>query len=249
MGLETRGRQAMRTFEVWVQDPEKVEKVVETLVSEGIMLSMKIGGALLRTRAVMIHYHEGVPWLLLSKPEGLPKVTGDITLYFKMKGQPIRQFPLACALESDTLLAGRLPTEIYQLQLRKHPRFLLPAGSLVSFQVPNRTRTNVCSLADISLGGARIVGTPKYEIEKDKRIGPFTLTLSEYQAVVVREVTIYQGRVARVAPMDRFSDRVEMGIEFLPDARELEMLTRQIHYLTRESPFPLLKAPCPFQMR
>ena len=141
-------------------------------------------------------------------------------------------------------MAIEVPDQIHKVQLRHAERFLTPQGSIVTFFTPAKQRLSLCRLNDISSTGAKIEGSPVYPLHKNDTIGPFTLSMSEYQALIVREVSLSSSRVAWV---DRLQDgRIKAGIRFEPTKKEHIQLVTHLEYLTNNSPFPFRPAVTPF---
>ena len=167
-----------------------------------------------------------------------------MTVFFKLPGYPFLSFSWSIFFQTEKLLAIEVPDKVHKVQLRQAERFIAPQGSIVTFFTPARQRLNLCHLSDISSSGARIEGSPVYPLHKNDSVGPCTLSMSEYQALIVREVTLSSSRIAWV---DNFQDgRIRAGIRFEPSKKEHIQLVTHLEYLTNQSPFPFHPAASPF---
>lgn len=228
--------------QVWTTDSAKIHESLRAVISEDVDVSLQLtNGTLTKSRAVKIHNHGGKLYILFLRTSDIQAVRQIQAVFFKPAGLPILGFHSTTIKASEKLLAFPLPDELFYVQRRKHPRFLTPQGSVISFLMDGRERANVCLLKDISKGGARLHGSPIYPVMTHDIIGPSTLTLSGYESLITREVTLQKAKIVRVRRGNK--SKAEMGINFMLSTKEKQQLNNHLNYLTNDSPFPFPKTP------
>jgi len=155
--------------------------------------------------------------LVLYHPH-TPSCTSPTCLfYYHTKGQPLRFFESPRVKKADKYLGLKLPREIYDIQRRRFPRVLAMPNSMAIFSFQHKQRVHHCTVADVSLGGARIVGTIPSVVAKGDVITPLTISL--YRRSASREETRVHVPEAEVKwAVVEGSQTQAMGIRFsLPD--------------------------------
>jgi len=200
--------------EAWTNDPEKIREEIHTLIESKMPLSVYAentapGISTIRNTCT----NNGQEYLILGKPENWGTTSYPIRfILYKPASQPARGFSFNIARESASQMAGAFPEEIFQIQRRRYPRIATPPPSQVTFLMQGRQRVSICRLLDISLGGAKIQGTPAYEVAQGQEVGPLTFKLALRHATITKELTIASAKVVRLLPL---ADKaVEMGISF-----------------------------------
>ena len=233
---------------LWSDDRKEIIHLLTTLVSHRHAVGIKVSGlSTIRSIALKLHYHQNRPYLLFhALPIPLKSGQGKMAVFFKLPGYPLLSFECPRFFHSEKYFAVEAAPLIHKVQLRQADRFLAPQGSIVTFFTPQKQRLSLCRLSDISTSGARIEGSPVYPLSRNDTIGPCTLSMSEYQALIVREVTLSS---ARIAWIDRFQDgRLRAGIRFESSKKEHIQLASHLEYLTHQSPFPFQPAATPFRV-
>lgn len=207
------------------------------MISEKLSFGIKIPNTpAVKTLPLNLHEHNAKTYLLLSTPSLPLSKGGRYAAFFKLPGYPLLYFNWLDFHLYRHWLAIAIPTVLYKIQLRQAERFAAPPGSIITFFTPTRQRLSLCRLNDISNKGAKIEGTPVYDLKKNDTIGPCTISLSEYQSFIVREVTISTSRVVWVdkAP----GGKIKAGLHFEPTRKERIQFTSHLEFLTKRSPFP-----------
>ncbi len=143
---------------------------------------------------------------------------------YKFANRPIVTFPAVIERAFKDLLACPMPSRLYFRQRRRHSRYFIKNHGVAAFFVANRARVCRMRLADISLGGARLVGMPRYDLGYADRLGPATFSVVTEGEPIVKEVTISQATVVRNQP--RSGSEFEVGIRFFLDRSERLALAR-----------------------
>jgi len=226
----------MKKF-LWSNDGKEITRLLAEMIGQKLPVGIKARGlAVRKTVAKALHHHDQRQYLLLSAiPEATGRGNSEVTFLCKTPGLPLLSFSGSLSYRSEKYFAVEVPREIYKMQMRKAERFLAPQGSFLTFSTPAKQHFSLCRLTDISGCGARIEGATVYPLHKNETIGPCTLSLSEYQALIVHEVSLSSATIAWV---DRSrSDGIMAGLRFRSTKSELLKLTGQLDYLTRQSPY------------
>ena len=197
--------------EPWTRDFDEILKELDSIISRNISLQNN-KGVLTPVKVCKIIEHRQRLYILTKRPPDLDSVSDIKSAYYKLKGKPILGFPCMVERESDRLLALPFPDEMFQLQLRKSPRYHTPKEAIMSFLITNKRRVNICMLQNISLSGAKLFGIPHYDLMENDIIGPATLTLSASDAPIARGITLQNAIIERVVPIR--GGKFELGISF-----------------------------------
>jgi hypothetical protein len=230
---------------LWLNERKKINQVLSRAISEKLSFGIKIPNTpAVRTFPLKLHEHSAKTYLLLSSPSLPIRKGGKYAAFFKLPGYPLLYFNWLDFRLSRQWLAIAIPDVLYKIQLRQEERFVAPLGSIITFFTPTKQRLSLCRLTDVSNNGAKIEGTPVYPLKKNDTIGPCTISLSEYQALIVREVTISASRVVWVdkAP----EGKIKAGLRFEPTRNEQIKVASHLEFLTEQSPFPFKSVPSPF---
>lgn len=207
------------------------------MIGQQLPVGIKVRGLTARnTVAKGLHHHNRRQYLLLpSFPLTVKPSRNELMVYFKPRGLPLLSFSSTLSFRSERYFAIEVPREIYKIQLRQTERFLAPQGSIFTFFTPAKRRLSLCRLTDISSCGAKIEGATVYPLHENDKIGPCTLSLSEYQALIVHEVSLSSATITWV---DRSrNDRIKAGLRFQSTKSEFSQLAGRLDYLTRLSPY------------
>ena len=211
--------------EIWTRDVSEILDELDQVVA-GTLSIQNRQGKMTQTRVIKLHEHNGNFYLLIKRPSEINVVNDIKTAYYKLNGKPILGFPCIPEKISEKYLAISLPEEIFQVQLRKFPRYLTPKGAMISFLIKDKRRVTICELQDISLSGARLFGIPRYDLMEKDIIGPATLTLSGFHSVVVREITLQDAIIQRIIP--RKTGESELGVSFELSSKDKKTLAEHI---------------------
>ncbi len=226
--------------QVWTTDTNKILESFSSAIAAEIDFSLLLaGGSKITARALKLHSYEGKMYFILQCPPDLLASQEIDSVFFKMPGHPILSFHCDPLKRSEKLLAFPVPQELFFVQRRQHPRFLTPQGSIAAFLLNDKERANVCLMKDISMGGAKLHGSPAYRVRPQDVIGPSTLTLSGYESLLTREITLQKAKIVRT----NINDKMEIGLSFMLNNKEKQQLSSHLHYLTKESPFPFPESP------
>ncbi|MEW6220319.1 MAG: PilZ domain-containing protein [Thermodesulfobacteriota bacterium] len=214
--------------ETWSKDPATVMKELRLLIEQVTALIVYCkGGPPRRSLVRDIAEHEGSCYLVLQRPSGWTAEQPISFLLYKPEGQPIRGFSFTVTREAGERIAGPCPQEIFQIQRRRWPRVPAAADSTATLIVPGKTRFSAMAVADVSLGGMRLYGTPAYELKVGDLVGPITLKLMMEYATLDHEITVASAAVVRINP--RAEGGVEVGLSFTPSDAEAEKLETYIN--------------------
>ena len=143
---------------------------------------------------------------------------------YRFANRPPIVFRTAVTRTFRDLLACPIPTRLFVHQRRRHSRFFIKNQGTAAFFVANRARICQMRLADISLGGARLVGLPRYDLGFADQIGPATFSIVAEGQPVVKEITLTRATVVRHRPYS--ADEFEIGVRFRLDVAERLALVR-----------------------
>lgn len=227
--------------ELWTKDSKQILYALNSVAERSVSFAIQQKGRFFATKALKLHVHKGKEYLIMERPEKLVSSLDISSILYKVKGLPVLGFKVSEVKASEKFLATLLPCEIFLVQRRRHTRYIAPKGSIATFFLPSRQRPNVCMLQDISMGGVKLHGGLNNSISKKDMIGPCTLTLTGYESLITRQVTLQSSYVVRNFAMR--NGKVELGLRFDLNTDEEELLGVQLDYLAVRSPFPLRVAP------
>ncbi len=216
----------------WSKDPKIILETLSTFIDTGLLVTLPLSSNYsLRTRILRIHYYRKWPYLLILRPNGLGSSQDVQSLLFKMQGFPILGFTCCIERESKSILAVRLPMKIFELELRKNARVEPLQGSMATFFIKNKSRVSICNLENISMGGGKLVGRPTHHIKEKDIIGPCTFSLAGRNALILREVTVNNSSVVRIADEAGHSGQFGLGLNFDLSEDERDQLQEHVHFL------------------
>ena len=215
----------------WSTDAKEILELINALIDGRVPVTLRrTGAASLRTRITAIHYHRRTPYLLLARPQGLADGRAVRDLLCQVEGLPILGFSCPITREGERVLATMLPRSVFAVDLRAHPRFTPRDGSMATFFVRGRSRVSICMMADISMGGVKLVGTPTSPIQANDIIGPCTLSLAGRDALISHELTVNRASVVRLEQGD--GGQLGLGVRFELSEHEEKQLKEQLDFLT-----------------
>ncbi|MEW6429088.1 MAG: PilZ domain-containing protein [Thermodesulfobacteriota bacterium] len=217
--------------EIWSCDPRNIDAELRLVAEKGLPVSLQSKArhlASARLRQIVAH---GIDMYLILSKRNAGELDEELTrvdhMVYKFDNRPFVYFPTAITRMTDRLLACRLPSCLFFLQRRRHTRFFVRKSGLALFFLADRPRLCSMTLADISMGGARLTGVPRYDLDIDRTIGPATFSILAEDGRTVKEVTVSSARIVRNTLMTR--DGWDIGLRFVLDDREKRLLA---HLLT-----------------
>lgn len=226
--------------QVWTTNADKILESFTSAIAADVDFSLLLTGGSKKTgRALKLHSYEGKMYFIMQRPPDFLSSHEVQGVFFKVQGLPALSFHCNLLKRTEKLLAFPVPRELFFVQRRRHPRFLTPQGSIASFFLDKKERVNVCLIKDISMGGAKLQGSPAYRLNPRDVIGPSTLTISGYESLLTREITLQKATIVRT----NINDKMEIGLSFMLNNKEKQQMSSHLNYLTRESPFPFPESP------
>lgn len=209
--------------QLWSDNRQEILDELDRLVERRQPISLQGANGHLATGIIRsVVTRAGKPFLVFRRPKRL--VFPDLVRHavYKKDSGPFMIFPLLIDRIHQQLLAAAMPDKIDSLQQRQHPRYRVRHHGQAAFFVDQKARLCQMGISDISLGGACLVGRPRYELNKAGLIGPTTFTILAGQGVMRRSVTISRAEVVRSAASS--TGGWEVGIRFLSDKQESSTL-------------------------
>ncbi len=214
--------------ELWTRDQEAIHHELELAVGRRLPVALLDDERrrVLAGRFARLLWHAGQGFIVIRRSSGFAHADpGNVAwLAYRFANRPV----VLCRTNSPRvfrdLLAFPVPSQLYFVQRRRHRRYFIRHQGVAAFFVANRARVCQMRLADISLGGARLVGLPRYDLGPADRLGPATLSVVTEGEPIVKEITISHAAVVRHQP--RSADEFEVGIRFLLDQAERLAVTR-----------------------
>ena len=144
----------------------------------------------------MVH-REKATYLVLQRPKNLSEMGRVRKVVYKLLDRPFIYFPVTVENATDRFLSCVMPQQLYYLQRRRFARYRIKNRGSASFFLNRRARVCQMDLHDLSLGGAKLTGSPRYDLHTSETLGPATFTIVSEDELVMREVTINQATVVR----------------------------------------------------
>ncbi len=196
------------------------------------MILRRTGAGTVRSKISGIHLHKQTPYLLLVRPPDLGDSRNVLELVCKVSGLPIMSFSCPVIMDGPHVMAARIPSKVYSLDCRAFPRIKPSEGSMATFFIKGGSRVSICMMADISMGGTRLVGKPNRNVMCNDIIGPCTLSLAGRDALITREITVDKATIVRLEEGNGRAGQLEMGVKFDLNEREKQHLKEHVDFLS-----------------
>lgn len=195
----------------WTNTPSLIIQELNALARRNVPLTFcQHGGKATRVyidRLLQTGNEHGV---LLKKADGLEILDETAILFYHAPRQPLRGFQSVILRKKDPQILISLPSEIFHVERRRIKRVKTLGNSMVTFTLDGAHRLNTWRVKDISLEGAKIVGSMKYDMESV--FAPLTFTLGMRYEDCERVVIVSRATVVR---LDECGDGlVEYGVHF-----------------------------------
>jgi len=139
--------------------------------------------------------------LVLHHPHEPSCASPTCMFYYHRQGKPLRYFESVRVKKAQRYLGLMMPQEIFNIQRRRFPRVPTAPESAAVFFIKNKQRLSRCTVADVSLGGAKIVGSIPAVVSKGDVVVPLTISLFKRFAshdeirILVPEATVVWSQV------------------------------------------------------
>lgn len=205
--------------EIWSGRRQKIYEELNGLVANRHPVSLQDDHghyATSRMRALVRRAPE--IYVVLNRPRQLTDVERVERIVYKQQNGPFMFFDARMARATEKLLSCIMPQALYYLQRRRFPRYAIKNRGAAAFFLNRRARVCHMQLVDLSLGGARLSGTPRYDLRTSELLGPATFSIASSDGFFVRELTINQAAVVR-SSVTR-DDSYDVGLHFALDQLE-----------------------------
>ncbi len=206
-------------YELWSANQKKIYDELNSLAKSRHPVSLQDDHghyASSRMRALVLR--DPQTYLVLNRPRQLTGVQRIERIVYKRTNSPFMFFDARIARASEKLLSCTIPHALYYLQRRRYPRYAIKNRGSASFFLNRRARVCHMELLDLSLGGARLSGMPRYDLRTSELLGPATFSIASADTLFVRELTINQAAVVRSSV--KKDDSYDVGLHFVLDRRE-----------------------------
>jgi len=209
--------------ELWSSSSGEIRRELKKLADERQPVSLhdangQLGGSRLRA---IVHRDRHI-LLGLQRPKGLAEFGRLRKVVYKMPDRPFIYFPITVEKTNERFLLCAMPSRLYYLQRRRYPRYHIKNRGAAAFFLHGRARVCHMELDDLSLGGARLTGKPRYDLHSLETIGPATLTIASEDDLVVREINFNRAVVVR--SIVGHGGRWDVGVRFHMDISERRAL-------------------------
>lgn len=162
-----------------------------------------------------------IPLLVFFKQKNFKALQENCNIFYRLKGGLMRGFQSVPHKEAKRFLALELPKNIFQIQMRKHPRVKTPGDSRVMFSQIGKQRLHLANLIDIGLRGAKLRGRITANVKKGDLIGPLSFTLC-MNNLKIDETTlnVYEASVVRIKEIGGDKQETEMAITYKLNEKE-----------------------------
>ncbi len=216
----------------WSEDPKEIIELLNVVIGGHvpvILQGRQVSG--LRTRIHKIHYHRNIPYLLLARPQGQGNTRYVREVLLKIKGMPVLGFSCPITREGSNFLATMLPQAVFQLELRGGQRMVPLQGSMATFFTRGGSRVSICMMQDICMGGVKLTGSLAQNLAMNDVIGPCTLSLAGWDALISREVTVNVAKISRIEDANDSTDQRGIAVKFELQDYEKVQLQEHLEFL------------------
>jgi hypothetical protein len=218
---------------LWSTDPNEILVFINTIIAGGLPVLLQMAEERsIRTKIAGIHFHHKIAYLLLAKPTGMSNARNIRGVMCKVVGLPVMAFSCSIASDGEKVMASMLPRSVYSLDCRAFPRLKPKDGSMATFFIKGGSRVSICMMADISMGGVRLVGKPTRSVQKNDVIGPCTLSLAGRDALISRELTVNKATVVRLEEDGDGAGQLGLGLKFDLNEREKLQLKEHVDFVS-----------------
>lgn len=207
------------TQELWSANKEKIYNELNSLAAGRSPVSLHDAYghyAASRLRA-LVHRGEEIH-LVLNRPWQLKVLERIEKIVYKRENSPFMFFDVRGVKGNEKLLSCLLPNALYYLQRRRFPRYAIKNRASVAFFLNRRAKVCHMELQDLSLGGARLSGVPRYDLGTSEVVGPATFSIASSDDFFIRELTINKAAVVRSSV--RQGATFDVGLHFALDQKE-----------------------------
>ncbi|MBU0731162.1 MAG: PilZ domain-containing protein [Proteobacteria bacterium] len=213
---------------VWAESPETITQEINLLIDDQTRLNFCQKTAPNQVVFLSaIEPDDSGSCIKLTKRNAFGINPGECFLFYKRVNQLMRGFKSLVLNNDRKNITASLPSEIFEIQRRKHPRLTTPGNSRATFIPDGKQRLITCRVLDVTLDGARLVGNFSSSIKKDDILKPLSLSLCLRYSDLEHKINITQARVAWVA--ERSKDQRLMGVYFTEQNTDLEQLKHYLH--------------------
>lgn len=220
--------------EIWSENPALIEEEIKALIQEKTLVSLyQPGHPPVRSLVREIVNSAGDKRLILAKKEPLATREESCLALYHVPKAPMRAFKSDPISESSDQLEIQFPTEIVQIQRRRHPRLVTSTNSVVIFARKGSQVLHRGTVKDVCMAGAKLFGEFPGHLHAGDSLGPITMTLRLTYSDYEENFTIPEAKICRVIDLEK--DNKEFGIHFELNGRDCEPLERFITMRTLEA--------------
>jgi hypothetical protein len=219
--------------EIWSENPALIEEEIKALIEEKTLVSLyQPGHPPIKSLVREVVNSAGGKRLILIKKEQLRAQKESCLALYHVPKSPMRAFKSDPISESIDQLEILFPSEIVQIQRRRHPRFVTSSNSVVIFARKGSQTLHRGIIKDVCMEGAKLLGEFPGHIHAGDRLGPITMTLRLNYSNYEENFTIHEAKICRVIDLEK--NNKEFGIHFELNGKEYEPLERFITMRTLE---------------
>ncbi len=205
--------------ELWSASREKIYNELNSLASDRSPVSLHDAYGHCATSRLRVLVHRGAEaHLVLNRPRQLTEVERIERIVYKRLNSPFMFFDARGVRASEKLLSCLIPQTLYYLQRRRFPRYAIKNRGAAAFFLNRRAKVCHMELVDLSLGGARLSGVPRYDLRTSEVVGPATFSIASSDDLFIRELTINQAAVVRSSV--KKGATFDVGLHFVLDQKE-----------------------------
>lgn len=211
-----------------------IKQELQRLKNEGIPMTLCQKGTANQVVKVREMLEKKTFTLVVFEKGGEHPISREVCLFFyKTLDFITRGFQGAIIENIGNNFSMAVPSEIFELTLRKFPRVSTPDNSQASFTQVNKTHIINCNVLDISLQGAMLAGNSRMSFKKGDEIGPITLDLFLSLGSNETRVQIKRATVMNVI-VSQDGTQTKLGVFFAKDEVNQDDLENYIDIRTIE---------------
>ena len=205
--------------ELWSRHQPKIYNELERLAAKQPPVSLHDNQGHFATSRLRALVRRGaVTYLVLNRPRRLTSLDRVERVVYKLLNSPFMFFDVRVEKANQKLMSCVLPQSLYYLQRRRYHRYGIKNRGAAAFFLNRRAKVCHMELVDLSLGGARLSGVPRYDLRSSELIGPVTFSMVSSDELFVRELTINQAAVVR--SLAKSGASLDVGLRFSLDQQE-----------------------------
>lgn len=210
--------------ELWSAQQKKIYNELHKLAAGQPPVSLHDAhGHFAASRLRALVHRGAMTFLVLNRPRSVQAVERIERVVFKQSNSPFMFFDAQMVNANEKLMSCVMPQFLYFLQRRRFPRYTIKNRGAAAFFLNRRAKVCRMELMDLSLGGARLSGVPRYDLRTSELVGPTTFSLVSSDEVFVRELTVNQASIVRCSPKNDAS--LDVGLRFVLDRQERKSVT------------------------